>query len=155
MDGKSILPSVICRRAKKIYAIGGRRAADPFDSTMRGCDNLLESPVMNDQEINRAVQYVTASTSYGRDTVADILKTGLGELSELAVQSTREFERDALLEYVSQWTIKRTGQPEPLVREVLGCAGRWLDEVYEEVSKRHPESPGLPPPDDEEGAEPV
>jgi hypothetical protein len=27
--------------------------------------------------------------------------------------------------------------------------------VYEEVSKRHPESPGLPPPDDEEGAEPV
>ncbi|HEX5549645.1 MAG TPA: hypothetical protein VFX36_02370 [Nitrospira sp.] len=110
---------------------------------------------MNDQEINRAVQYVTASTSYGRETVADILKTGLGELSELAVQSTRQLERDALLEYVSQWTIKRTGQPEPLVREVLGCAGRWLDEVYEEVSQRHPESLGLPPPDDEEGAEPV
>ena len=37
---------------------------------------------MNDQEINRAVQYVTASTSYGRETVADILKTGLGELSD-------------------------------------------------------------------------
>jgi len=111
---------------------------------------------MNDQEINRAVQYVTASTSYGRETVADILKTGLGELSDLAVQSTRQLERDALLEYVSQWTIKRTGQPEPLVREVLGCAGRWLDQVYEEVSKRHPESLGLSPPDDEEeGAEPV
>lgn len=110
---------------------------------------------MNDQEINRAVQYVTASTSYGRDTVANILKTGLGELTELAVQSTRQFERDDLLEYVSQWTIKRTGQPEPLVREVLGCAGRWLDEVYEEVSKRQPESFGLPPHDDEEGAEPV
>lgn len=111
---------------------------------------------MNDQEINRAVQYVTASTSYGRETVANILKTGLGELTELAVQSTRQFERDALLEYVSQWTIKRTGQPEPLVREVLGCAGRWLDEVYEEVSKRQSESQGLPAPDDDdEGAEPV
>ena len=110
---------------------------------------------MNDQEINRAVQYVTASTSYGRETVANILRTGLGELSELAVRSTRQFDREALLEYVSQWTIKRTGQPEPLVREVLGCAGRWLDEVYEEVSKRQPESLGASPPDDEEGAEPV
>jgi hypothetical protein len=110
---------------------------------------------MNDQEMNRAVQYVTASTSYGRDTVASILETGLGELTELAVQSTRLFERDTLLEYVSQWTIKRTGQPEPLVREVLGCAGRWLDEVYQEVSKRQSESPALPSPDDEEGAEPV
>ena len=109
---------------------------------------------MNDHEINRAVQYVTASTSYGRETVADILKTGLGELTDLAVQSTRQFERDALFEYVSQWTIRRTGQPEPLVREVLGCAGRWLDEVYEEVSKRQPESPPLPQQDDE-GGEPV
>jgi hypothetical protein len=111
--------------------------------------------IMNDHEINRAVQYVTASTSYGRDTVAAILKTGLGELTELAVQSRHQFERDDLLEYVSQWTIKRTGQPEPLVREVLGCAGRWLDEVYEEVSKRQPESLGLPPHDEDEGAEPV
>lgn len=110
---------------------------------------------MNDQEINRAVQYVTASTSYGRETVAAILKTGLGELSDLAVQSTRQFERHALLEYVSQWTIKRTGQPEPLVREVLGCAGRWLDEMYDEVSKRPPESPGVSSQDDDDGAEPV
>jgi len=109
---------------------------------------------MNDQEINRAVQYVTASTSYGREAVADILKTGLGELTDLAVQSTRQFERDALLEYVSQWTIRRTGQPEPLVREVLSCAGRWLDEVYEEVSKQPPETGESNPPDDE-GAEPV
>ena len=109
---------------------------------------------MNDQEINRAVQYVTASTSYSRDTVADILKTGFEEMTELAVQSSRHFERDALLEYVSQWTIKRTGQPEPLVREVLSCAGRWLDEVYKEVTSRQPEPLGLPPQDDE-GAEPV
>ncbi|HLZ34484.1 MAG TPA: hypothetical protein VKP13_10735 [Nitrospira sp.] len=109
---------------------------------------------MTDQEINRAVQYVTASTSYGRETVADILQTGLRELAELAIQSTRQFEREALLEYVSQWTIKRTGQPEPLVREVLGCAGRWLDEVYEEVGKRQPASSGFSSKDDED-PEPV
>lgn len=109
---------------------------------------------MTDQELNRAIQYVTASTSYGRETVGDILKTGLGELTALAMQSTRQFERDALLEYVSQWTIKRTGQPEPLVREVLGCAGRWLDEVYEEINKPSPEIED-PSSGDDEGAEPV
>jgi hypothetical protein len=105
---------------------------------------------MTDHEINRAVQYVTASTSYGRDIVAEILRTGLRELAELAVQSTRQFQREAVLEYVSQWTIKRTGQPEPLVREVLGCAGRWLDEVYKEVAKRQPEALGLASYDDED-----
>lgn len=112
---------------------------------------------MNDQEINRAVQYVTASTSYGRETVAAILKTGLGELADLAMQSTHQFDRESLLEYVSQWTIKRTGQSEPLVREVLGCAGRWLDEVYEEVAKGQPDTLGLTSngEDGEEGAEPV
>ena len=98
---------------------------------------------MTDQEINRAIQYVTASTSYGRDTVAAILKTGLGELADLAMQSTQQFDRELLLEYVSQWTIKRTGHSEPLVREVLGCAGRWLDEVYEEVARRQPAALGL------------
>jgi hypothetical protein len=97
---------------------------------------------MTDHEINRAVQYVTASTSYGRDTVAEILKTGLGELAALATQSSAQFERETLMEYVSQWTIKRTGQPEPLVREVLGCAGRWLDQMCDEIAKREPEALG-------------
>ena len=105
---------------------------------------------MDDQEINRAVQYVTASTSYGRNTVAEILHTGFRELTDLAIQSTKQFEREVLLEYVSQWTIKRTGLPEPLVREVLGCAGRWLDEVYDEVAKREPESLGLSSKGDED-----
>jgi len=104
---------------------------------------------MTDQELNRAIQYVTASTSYAREIVADIINTGLGELSAIASQSTRQFERETLLEYVSQWTIKRTGQPEPLVREVLGCASRWLDEVYDEVAKRQPEALGLASNDDE------
>jgi hypothetical protein len=111
---------------------------------------------MTDQELNRAVQYVTASTSYGRDTVAEILKTGLSEMTLLATQSSERFERDVLVEYVCQWTIKRTGQPEPLVREILGCASRWLDEVYEEIAKRQPEALGLSSDDDDdEGAEPV
>ena len=109
---------------------------------------------MKEQELHRVVQYVTASTSYARETVSDILHTGLGELSALAAQSTSPFEREALLEYVSQWTIKRTGQPEPLVREVLGCAGRWLDEVYDEYVVRQPEAFSESP-DDDEGAEPV
>ena len=76
---------------------------------------------MTDQELNRAVQYVTASTSYGRDTVAEILKTGLSEMTSLAMQSSERFERDVLVEYVCQWTIKRTGQPEPLVRRSLAA----------------------------------
>lgn len=114
---------------------------------------------MTEQELNRAIQYVTASTSYGRDTVADILTTGLGEMTTLATHSSEQFERDVLLEYVCQWTIKRTGQPEPLVREILGYASRWLDEVYEEIAKRQPEALGLASnddaEDDDDGAEPV
>jgi hypothetical protein len=110
---------------------------------------------MTDQELNRAIQYVTASTSYGRDMVAEIITTGLGEMTSLAMQSSERFERDVLLEYVCQWTIKRTGQSEPLVREILGCASRWLDEVYEEISTRQPEALGLTADDDDEGAEPV
>jgi hypothetical protein len=132
--------------------VGG--AGGCVDSHLAGCENLKGEVTMTEQEINRAIQYVTASTSYGRDTIADILKTGLDELADLAVQSTQQFDREALLEYVSQWTIKRTGQPEPLVREVLGCASRWLDEVYEEIAKRQPEALGLSSHDDE-GAEPV
>ncbi|HKO30991.1 MAG TPA: hypothetical protein VJU54_07620 [Nitrospiraceae bacterium] len=110
---------------------------------------------MTDQELNRVVQYVTASTSYGRGTVAEILKTGLSEMTSLAMQSSERFERDVLFEYVSQWTIKRTGQPEPIVREILSCASRWLDEEYEEITKRQPEAIGLSSDDDDEGAEPV
>ncbi|MCP9440779.1 MAG: hypothetical protein NNA20_09705 [Nitrospira sp.] len=82
---------------------------------------------MIDHECNRAVQYVTSRTSYSHETVAEILKTGFYELSSLATQTTCQFDRETVLEYVLQWTIKRTGKRtgrlEPLVREVLGCAG--------------------------------
>ena len=36
---------------------------------------------MTESEVNRAVQYVTASTSYGRETVAEVIRTGLAELT--------------------------------------------------------------------------
>ncbi|MGE3152655.1 MAG: hypothetical protein AB7G48_05855 [Nitrospiraceae bacterium] len=94
---------------------------------------------MTEQEINRAVQYVTAATSYDRAIVEGIVRTGLQELVSLTTSETLSCGRDSLLEYVCRWTITRTGQDEPLVREVLGCAGRWLDEVYDEMVKRHPE----------------
>lgn len=97
-----------------------------------------EGLTVTEQEINRAVQYVTASTSYGRETVAQIIRTGLAELEYLATTSSAHFERPALLEYVCRWTIRRTGQPEPLVREVLDCAGRWLDQLCETVLRNNP-----------------
>lgn len=86
---------------------------------------------MTEQELNRAVQYVTASTSYGRDAVAEIIRTGFAEFVALATSASQTFNRHDLLEYVCRWTMKRTGQPEPMVREVLGCAGRWLDDLYD------------------------
>lgn len=128
------------------------RPHDGVDSRSAGCKDRTSVSHMNDHELQRVVQYVTASTSYARETVCDILRTGFAELSSLATHSTQSFERDAMLEYVSQWTIKRTGQPEPLVREVLACAGRWLDELYEEVAQRRPESLGLSANDDEDSA---
>lgn len=93
---------------------------------------------MTEQEINRAVQYVVASTSYGRDTVAEILTTGFAELEALALSTNQVFERDTLVEYVCRWTMQKTGQPEPLVREILGCGGRWLDQMCDAVLQDRP-----------------
>ena len=106
---------------------------------MRESAPARQGKIMTENEINRAVQYVTASTSYGRETVAEIVKTGLGEMAALTTTTSIRFQREALLEYVCRWTIQKTGQPEPLVREVLGCAGRWLDEMYEEILRTNPE----------------
>jgi len=94
---------------------------------------------VTESEVNRAVQYVTASTSYGRETVAEIIRTCLSELTALATTSSLQAGRETILAYVCQWTIKRTGYPEPLVREVLEYAGRWLDEMYETIVREHAE----------------
>ena len=106
---------------------------------------------MTEQEINRAIQYVTAATSYGRDTVAEVLRTGLSELAQLSTQSTCRFEREDLRGYLCLWTMKRTVHPEPLVREVLDGAGRWLDEVATTVAQRR-EAQADGGDDDEPGA---
>ena len=82
---------------------------------------------------------MVASTSYGRDTVTQIITTGFAELSAMAATASTRFDRSTLLEYVCRWTMAKTGQPEPLVREVLGCAGRWLDELYDALMREHPE----------------
>jgi len=97
---------------------------------------------MTDQELNRAIQYVTASTSYSKDIVASVLRAGFDEMTVLAVHATCRFDRDSLMGYICQWSMKRTGQPEPLVREILDCAGRWLDEMSksmpaEESEQKH------------------
>ena len=90
---------------------------------------------MTEHELNRAIQYVTASTSYGREVVAAIIRTGLAELVALATLSQN---REVLFEYVCRWTMKKTDQPEPMVREVLGGAGRWLDQEYERLAQQQP-----------------
>lgn len=109
---------------------------------------------MTEHELNRAIQYVTATTSYGRETVVEILTIGLSELTILSLQSSSTFEREPLLEYVCQWTMKCTGHPEPLVREVLGSAGRWLDKVTEQLAKEERKKSNVSSGDDE-GSEPV
>jgi hypothetical protein len=115
------------------------------------CYNPPQGEDMTEQEINRAIQYVTAATSYGRDTVAEVLRTGLSELAQLSTQSTCRFEREDLMGYLCLWTMKRTGHPEPLVREVLDGAGRWLDEVATTVAQRR-EAKADGGDDDEPGA---
>lgn len=66
---------------------------------------------MTEQELNRAIQYVTATTSYGRETVAEILTTGLSELTILSGQASATFERDILLEYVCPMDDEAHGAP--------------------------------------------
>jgi len=94
---------------------------------------------MDQQEIHRAIQYVTARTSYSRDIVEDIVQTGLEELTSLSQTSTQKFDRQHLLEYVCQWTIRRTKHPEPMIREILECSGRWLDELCRTMDQKDTE----------------
>src|SRR5438132_6563373 len=94
---------------------------------------------MTESEVTRAVQDVAASTSYGRETVSEVIRTGLAEMTALATTSSLQAGRETILAYVCQWTIKQTGYPEPLVWEVLGYVGRWLDELYDTIARDHSE----------------
>ena len=55
---------------------------------------------MEPQEINRAIQSVTARTSFGRDAVVEILCTGFGKLASLGKSTSKAFERDHFLQYI-------------------------------------------------------
>lgn len=94
---------------------------------------------MDTNEINRAIQYVTARTSYSRDAVGEIIRTGLEELENLAKTTSQSFERETLLKYACCWVISQTGYSEPMVREVLECTGRWLDQTYENIARKQPD----------------
>ncbi len=94
---------------------------------------------MDQQEIQRVTQYVTARTSYSRDIIEDIVKTGLEELTALSQTSSQTFDRQHVLEYVCQWTIRRTKHPETMIREILECAGRWLDDLCLTMDKKDSE----------------
>jgi L-alanine-DL-glutamate epimerase-like enolase superfamily enzyme len=101
------------------------------------CYNPPQGEDMTEQEINRAIQYVTAATSYGRDTVAEILRTGLSELAQLSTQSTCRFEREDLMGYLCLWTMTRTGHPETLVRETLAAQAAGFRGAKIKVGKAH------------------
>ena len=90
---------------------------------------------MEPQEIQRAIQYVTGQTSYDREVVGTILQSGFQELTHLATSSQKVFPQHVLLEYMSQWTIAKTGQPESMVREIFECARQWLDGIGQELSR--------------------
>jgi hypothetical protein len=100
---------------------------------------------MDQQEIQRITQYVTAHTSYSRDVVEDIVQTGMQELASLAKTSSQKFDRQHLLEYVCQWTIRRTKHPETMVREVMECSGSWLDTLCLTIDQE--DSKGVSQPD--------
>jgi len=94
---------------------------------------------MTENELRRVIQYVTARLSYGLPETSAIIRTGFGELVELARTNQTPLERDAILGYVVAYTVKKTGQTEPMVREVLDAGGRWLDQACEEFAKRENE----------------
>ena len=93
---------------------------------------------MDQSEIHRIAQYVTTRTSYGHSEVEDILQTGILEMVSLAQTSTQKLERQHLLEYVCQWTIRQTKYPETMIREVLQCSGRWLDDLCQTIDHENP-----------------
>ena len=88
---------------------------------------------MKPQELHRVIQYVTGQTSYSREDISLILETTFQELSSLANTASMTFYRPQILEYLTLWTIHQTGFPEPMIREILESAGRWLDEMCQTV----------------------
>jgi hypothetical protein len=92
---------------------------------------------MTESELQRVIQYVTGQLSYGMPITSAVIRTGFSELQELAKTNSAMLERDSILAYVCAYTVKKTGHPEPMVREILAAAGRWLDQLSRELAQKN------------------
>lgn len=95
---------------------------------------------MTEAELHRVIQYITGQLSYGLPVTSEVIRTGFGELAELAKTATTKANRESILGYICAYTVKKTGQPEILVREILEAGARWLDEISETLERHEPES---------------
>ena len=89
---------------------------------------------MTEPELQRVIQYITGQLSYGLPITSDILRTGFGELAALAMTTTAKLDRESIVAYICAYTAKKTGHPEPMVREILESGGRWLDQACEALA---------------------
>jgi hypothetical protein len=95
---------------------------------------------MTESELQRVIQYITGQLSYGLPVTSEVVRTGFGELAELAKTAKTKVDRESILAYICAYTVKKTGQPETLVREILEAGGRWLDEISDTFARQEPES---------------
>ena len=89
---------------------------------------------MTEPELQRVIQYITGQLSYGLPMTSDVLRTGFGELAALAQTTTAKLDRESIVAYICAYTAKKTGHPEPMVREILESGGRWLDQACEALA---------------------
>ena len=89
---------------------------------------------MTEPELQRVIQYITGQLSYGLPITSDVLRTGFGELAALAMTTTAKLDRESIVAYICAYTAKKTGHPEPMVREILESGGRWLDQACEALA---------------------
>jgi hypothetical protein len=95
---------------------------------------------MTETELQRVIQYVTGRLSYGLPTTSEVIRTGFGEIVELAKSSVARLDRESILGYLCAYTVKKTGHPEPLVREILEAGGRWLDQAGQALENQESET---------------
>lgn len=90
---------------------------------------------MTDPELQRIIQYAAGQLSYGLPITSEVLRTGFGELTDLAKTTLGKLDRDSILAYICAYTVKKTGHSEPMVKEILECGGRWLDQISDSLAQ--------------------
>jgi hypothetical protein len=95
---------------------------------------------MTEAELQRIIQYVTGQLSYGLPVTSEVVLTGFGEIAHLAKTHTAKLDRETILAYICAYTVKKTGQPEPIVREILDAGGRWLDQACVALERQENET---------------